>query len=327
MIQNRGGIITVALGFLPLFCHAQNLVPNSGFEQMNDCNIDIMDHPIEGFIADWFTFNYSQNTVDVLHTCFPIPELQPPNTIRGYSYPQTGEGMIGLCYAQEANYREVASVKLAESLKQDSAYCISFWTKNSRIEDMDYWAMPVGVYFTDDTITPYEIENHSPHVSSGSVLLDQNEWVPISGYYIAHGNEEYLNIGFFGQNITKYQEYPFEPGSSRVPFYFFDDISVTPCNKDSLLAVRLELPNVFTPNGDTTNAVYSVNHHNLQSLHMQVFNRWGNLVREYDGLLEAWDGRDQEDNALPEGVYFIKAVAESRFGETFSKQQFIHLFR
>ncbi len=327
MTGSRGIITTFLLGFLPPLVSAQNMVPNPGFEQMNDCNVDIMDHPIEGFIADWFTFNYSENTVDVLHMCLPIPELQPPNTIRGYSYPHSGEGMIGLCYAQESNYREVASVQLVQPLVKDSAYCVSFWVKNSRIENMLYWAKPLGVYFTDAEITASEISIAGPHVSSGEQLLSENEWVEISGYYIAQGSEQYLNIGFFGQNITKYQNMPYEPGGSKVPFYFFDDVSLTPCNKDSLLAVVLELPNVFTPNGDTVNAVYRVQYHNLSSLNMQVFNRWGNLVREYDGLVESWDGRDQNGTDVPEGVYFIKAVAESRFGETFSRQQFIHLFK
>lgn len=326
-MQVRGSILLVWWELLPLLVFSQNLVPNPGFEQMNDCTIDLMDHPIEGFIADWFTFNYSQNTVDVLHTCIPIPELQPPNTIRGYAYPHTGEGMIGLCYVQETSYREVASVRLNEPLKQDSAYCVSFWTTNSRIENMDYWAMPLGISFTADTITPFQIANNDPQVSSGSLLLDQHAWIEISGYYIAQGNEEYLNIGFFGQHITKYQEYPYDPGGSRVPFYFFDDVSVTPCNKDSLFSVILELPNVFTPNGDTANGVYTIRQHNLQRLDIQIHNRWGNVIRTYDSLTEVWDGRDQNGNDVPEGVYFIQAVAESRFGEVFSQQQAVHLFR
>lgn len=58
-----------------------------------------------------------------------------------------------------------------------------------------------------------------------------------------------------------------------------------------------------------------------------IFNRWGNLILEYDGLTSSWNGTDQSCSILEDGVYFVKVIAETTFGELLSKQEFIHLFR
>jgi gliding motility-associated-like protein len=303
---------------------AQNLVPNPDFELMNDC--DFAGYPIMGGIADWFSFNYQKNTVDVLNTCLPYPELQPPNTIRGYGYPHSGNSMVGIVYVQEVNYREVVSVALTNELLKDSAYCVSFWVKNSRIENMYYWVEQIGLLFTNAIIDSTVIVQSSPDIRSGTDLGNP-EWLEVSGYYIAQGGERYANIGFFGPSIQKYQSLPFDPVGSTSPYYFIDDVSVIPCNKDSLLSVICEFPNVFTPGGTEVNNVYALRLNNIRSLDIQVLNRWGNLVKQYDGTKMVWEGTDENGTPLSAGVYYIKAVGETTFGDILERYQFVHLIR
>jgi len=317
-------LIYIASLTLGIPCLSQNLVPNPDLELMNDCNFS--GHPIEGAISDWFTYNYQQNTVDVLNTCLAYPGYQPPNTIRGFAYPHSGNGMLGIGYIQEMNYREVASVELTQKLIADSAYCVSFWIKNSKIQDMYYWVEQIGCLFTNSIIDNQIITNSIPHIQSHADL-GQTEWIEISSYYIAHGEEKYINIGYFGPSIQKYQSHPFEPGTDYAPFYFLDDVSVTPCNKDSLLAVICKFPNVFSPDGNAVNDLYTLQLRNIKKLDIQIFNRWGNVVKSYDGVTEIWDGTDEQAQALVEGVYFIKALAETNFGELIPKYQYVHLVR
>lgn len=317
-------IISILCLFSGVKAEAQNLVPNPGFELMNDCNF--AGYPIEGGISDWFTYNYMQNTVDVLHTCLPYPQLQPPNTIRGYSYPHNGNGMIGLAYAQEINYREIVSVKLNQQLIKDSAYCVGFWVKNSKMHNNQYWVEYVGLLFTEDTITPFDIHNINPDVKS-TEDLSTHDWIEVNGYYIATGSEKYANIGYFGPSIAKYQSIPYVPGEDIAPFYFYDDVSVVMCNKDSLLSVILELPNVLTIDNNNINEVYLIKQNNIKKLDMQILNRWGNVVRTYDGVNTVWDGTDNEGRQLVPGVYFVKAIAETTFGDIIQKTQFVTIVR
>lgn len=322
--MRKNALISILLVCLTNISGAQNLVPNPDFELMNDCNF--AGHLISGGISDWFSFNYPKNTVDVLNTCLPFPELQPPNTIRGYGYPHSGNGMLGICYAQELNYREVASVALTTALVKDSAYCVRFWVKNSRIENMYYWVEHIGLKFSALVIDSTAIVQSNPDIRSWTDL-GHPEWLEVSGYYIATGGEQYVNIGYFGPSIQKYQSLPFDPTGSTAPYYFIDDVSVVPCNKDSLLTVTCEFPNVFTVDGNNLNDVYTLQLNNIRALDIQVLNRWGTVVKQYDGTKSTWDGTDQSGTPLSAGVYYIRAVATTTFGDVFQKYQYVHLIR
>src|SRR5258708_37882138 len=43
---------------------------------------------------------------------------------------------------------------------------------------------------------------------------------------------------------------------------------------------RLYIPDAFTPNGDGINDVFGVNGEGLQSFHIMIYNRWGQVIFE-----------------------------------------------
>ncbi|MGB1003788.1 MAG: gliding motility-associated C-terminal domain-containing protein [Salibacteraceae bacterium] len=57
--------------------------------------------------------------------------------------------------------------------------------------------------------------------------------------------------------------------------------------------------NVFTPNGDGKNEIFYVPVFGLEDYKVQIFNRWGKLVYEWEDPSTGWAGEDQ-----PDGVYF-----------------------
>ena len=68
----------------------------------------------------------------------------------------------------------------------------------------------------------------------------------------------------------------------------------------------LPMPNVFTPNGDTTNQYFVVpDLPNYPSNKIIIFNRWGNVVFEKENYKNDWDGGD-----LPSGTYYYVISAE-----------------
>jgi gliding motility-associated-like protein len=87
------------------------------------------------------------------------------------------------------------------------------------------------------------------------------------------------------------------------------DIEVVPgedCKND------VYVPTVFTPNGDGVNDVFTISvGSDLQvvSLSCSVFDRWGNMVYNAEGLNFAWDGRFQENELLP-GVYVYQIILD-----------------
>ena len=70
----------------------------------------------------------------------------------------------------------------------------------------------------------------------------------------------------------------------------------------------LVLPNVFTPNGDGKNDVFSPMRcpRFVESLVFSVYNRWGSKVYEVTTPSLAWDGRSSEGAELPSGLYYYQ---------------------
>jgi gliding motility-associated-like protein len=90
----------------------------------------------------------------------------------------------------------------------------------------------------------------------------------------------------------------------------------------------IDFPNVFTPDGNGENPVWtSIQQPNgFKTFKCQIFNRWGDLMYEYDTVFGAWDGKVNGNDAS-EGVYFYSVVAETKNGKEITRQGFFHLIR
>lgn len=66
------------------------------------------------------------------------------------------------------------------------------------------------------------------------------------------------------------------------------------------------LPNVFSPNGDGSNDFFvPFPYQYVDSIHIQIFNRWGNLLFQTDDPDIMWDGTaEQSGESVPEGIYY-----------------------
>ena len=63
----------------------------------------------------------------------------------------------------------------------------------------------------------------------------------------------------------------------------------------------------FSPNGDGLNDTYYVPVTNLsgvRSFHMDIYDRWGQLVYTSDDVTQGWDGK-YKGTPQPEGVYVV----------------------
>src|ERR1051326_7838429 len=65
----------------------------------------------------------------------------------------------------------------------------------------------------------------------------------------------------------------------------------------------LTVPNVFTPNGDGINDLFTITSKGIKSAAVVVFNRWGQVVAKWDPLSASWDGTDN-GKPVSDGVYY-----------------------
>ncbi len=78
---------------------------------------------------------------------------------------------------------------------------------------------------------------------------------------------------------------------------------------DSVKVVVLEsfidVPNVFTPNGDGVNDEFRVVYRSLLSFEASVYNRWGRLVYRWSDPAKGWDGKINGKMASPGAYYYV----------------------
>jgi len=74
----------------------------------------------------------------------------------------------------------------------------------------------------------------------------------------------------------------------------------------------LEIPNVFTPNGDGINDVFTIDGKAITEFNLTIVNRWGNTIFESNDINTSWDGTADGTPCL-DGTYFyiIKAKSNS----------------
>ncbi len=91
-------------------------------------------------------------------------------------------------------------------------------------------------------------------------------------------------------------------------------------------AGELFIPNAFTPNRDELNDGFRVYGENVQSLHIRIFNRWGELVFESEETGSYWDGTYKGQPA-PVGVYIYVVKAAFNDGSRITRQGSLTLMR
>lgn len=76
----------------------------------------------------------------------------------------------------------------------------------------------------------------------------------------------------------------------------------------------INIPNAFSPNGDLVNDVFYVNGREIESIHLYVFNRWGEKLFETTDLSQGWDGT-YLGRMTDAGVYVYMAEVQFALGK------------
>jgi len=86
------------------------------------------------------------------------------------------------------------------------------------------------------------------------------------------------------------------------------------------------IANIFSPNGDGANDVFRVRGTEIDSLHLQIYNRWGNMVFETKDINGAWDGTFKGKECEVD-VYFYVAEVTFKNGVQEVKKGSVSLIR
>ncbi len=93
---------------------------------------------------------------------------------------------------------------------------------------------------------------------------------------------------------------------------------------------ELEIPNIFTPNGDNMNDFFQVRAQTLQTFRGIIVNRWGRTIYEwtdYETMEAGWDGKLSGGSNASPGVYYYIIKATGMDGVEYDESGPFHLVR
>jgi gliding motility-associated-like protein len=133
-------------------------------------------------------------------------------------------------------------------------------------------------------------------------------WTQISGFMgdtIVNGNSANASVTASIPTTNVYQVVV----TDACGYSYTDTVIV-----DVLEDCDLNIPNVFTPNGDGINDVFLVTANGLKTYSIEIFNRWGKKVFSSADITNSWKGENVND-----GTFFYVITAESINGKMFNE--------
>lgn len=320
--------IIILNGFILKINAQQNLVPNPSFEDTVSCptgtaqfyTVDIWFNPTLGS-PDYYNKCYGEFPPGTFGAGIPANDW-------GYQKAQDGDAYAGLgTFYNESETREYIAIELNESLKAGEEY---YWCMYvSLIDSLEYYSNNIGVSLTNEMITdfsvPYKLLELPVYGNWDSQISDFTNWTKIGGVFKAEGGEKFFYIGnFFSDTETEASKFQNNDLGGAGAAYYIDNVYLgsAPCIEPSV-----EVPNIFTPNGDNVNDLFRTRDEGLIDKEIVILNRWGNVIFEGQGN-DGWDGTNQHGKECTEGVYFVKVSYKNPLNNTTeNKTGFVHLIR
>lgn len=246
------------LFFISLHSAAQNLVPNSGFEEYIRCP-RLPSNRAPDFVGKYW-HSCSVGTPDYYNTCSE-DECSVPNNWAGVAHPHSGNGYAGI-YMWTANneYGEYLQCEFLNPLKKDVTYCVEFYFRYSSFSV--YTINWMSCLITDLRVnlkTAKPIPLNATHEKLYKFSEVTKDWQHFQFNYRARGGERFIVLGnFVGSLKISYERNEQILGKSPMlsasAYCYLDDVSVE--ISDEQLPPPKSEPAYFTPQAAKPDIIY-----------------------------------------------------------------------
>ncbi|MBI3501888.1 MAG: gliding motility-associated C-terminal domain-containing protein [Bacteroidetes bacterium] len=296
-----------------------NLAPDGSMEDTVCCP-DGVTTPYIHCASPWFEASPSP---DYFHECAYPSSVGVP--VQGL-YAKDGKAFAGCHtyqYFSTGGGVEFIEYPLPNTLANGKKYNIGFYVCPSKWACAPHDAFH-AILSTDSIIITSLPYYATPDIAnpSGNIISDTLNWTLVSGYYTAKGGEKFVTLG----NFYPASKTHFAPGydsTTAVSYYYFDNLFIYEVEDTATNIIYV--PNAFSPNDDGENDIFSV-WGDLDELHCEIYNRWGEKVAELNKPKEGWDGR-VNGQLCNTGVYFYYLNAKDKNGKEITKKGNVTLMK
>jgi OmpA-OmpF porin, OOP family len=267
-------LLATALTFAAALPAAQNLVPDSSFENNKAIPSDFSG------IGNSYTWSRpSMGTTDLFCEAdrrkTRTTVVGVPQNAMGYQYAHSGTCYAGFFLFSHDDYREYLQTPLTKALEKGKTYFLSFYISladlsQTYIDQLGFCFLPAEEHYQTGDV----LDQLKPvYIQLDKVRRDTMKWHRVTATYEASGEEKYFLLGSFELNKIKKTNFkfpkkfktPINKAGGRDAYYFIDDVSLVEWinpplkkKKDTVTMVTPEadkplvLKNVQFKGGDAT---------------------------------------------------------------------------
>lgn len=288
--------------------NSQNLVPNGDFEDTIRCPFGVSE--IES-VRDWYSCG---PTPDYFNSCSDSL-LGTPRNFKGFQWPSSKKGYCGLYTNLEHDVREVIGVKLSQPLNAGIKYYVQF--KASLSDVSNYAHNGLGILFSTranlNSTNPFIATNFA-HIHSDSIITNYENWIRVSGSFVADSNYQYIMIGNFFKNSDierRQSNSPLAKGLNDYnAYYFIDDVCVSIDSNTCFSSVgisKLRSPIQLTINPNPSNGHFILSSPSFEILDYSVFDLKGSKVNT-NVISRSTNQMEIQMNYVLNGIYILKVT-------------------
>ena len=171
------------------------------------------------------------------------------------------------------------------------------------------------------------------NILSSSVSVDEIQGVnPYSVDYSWFGDNGTVNWDFGDNNFStdSIQDHTYNlPGLYNATIILVDESGCIAYDSILVEVIGREIifPNIFTPNNDGENDIFTFRGERIKEFNCTIFNRWGQEVYAWNTPVGGWDGRTLAGVEAPSGEYFYILKAVDDTGSIIEKKGTVMLMR
>ncbi len=287
---------------------AQNLVPNPGFEEKNECPYSLNQIKYTKYWVGSKDADYFNSCDSIVNDTINYIWVGVPQNKGGYQYAHSGNAYAGMYFFWFIynNYSEYLEVKLKDSLIANVKYCISFYV--SLADSESYAIDAIEAYLSTDSTSTLSNQTlpYHPQISNygHGIISDKTNWHLISGNFVAQGGEKYITIGNFRlKDSLNYINTG--TGIEDLAYYYIDDVSVIACLDTIGIAemVGNEIIIEIFPNPGNNNITIETPYQST----INISNIQGQLLKT---LTTTGTKTNVDVSEFPSGVYIVEVKTE-----------------